>query len=180
MNPTTDFDFGTIMWLIGLASIDFYATVGVIAFGLYFNWITGIPIYLHPLGTPGAVGIFGLIWFIEHIVEKIPGVAIAWKWFHAIAKPIAILSFLLIVAFKMNSGTLALAIVPGLILTIIINLIYAKIWTVLGAIPVIPIFVTILEDIIIGLTVIKKIAPDATVVNAAISSFWTEAVTQFV
>lgn len=163
MNSTADFDFQTIMWLIGLASIDFYATIVVISFGLYFNLLTGIPNYLQPLGSQGAVSVFGIIWFIEHIIEKIPIVAIGWKWFHAVAKPIAILVFLLIVAFKMNSGTIALAIVPGFFIAIIINLIYAKVWTILGAIPIVPIFVTILEDIIIGLTVIKKIAPDASV-----------------
>lgn len=166
-----EIDFSTLMWLVGLASIDLYAVICVISFSLYFNLISGIPTFFHPLGSLSCLIIFGIIYIVEHFVEKIPGAAIAWNWFHAIAKPITVLILVLILAFEMDSFKIGLYAIPALILSVIISVLDGKIWTILGAIPVVPIFVTIIEDIVVGLMVIKKIAPHAKVAALKASSF---------
>jgi hypothetical protein len=158
-----DIDFSTILWLATSASFDLYATVFFIGLFTRFDWIQGTPAYLLPLAKNGPLTLFGIIYFIEHIVEKIPGIAVAWNWFHVFARPITIILFLLITAFEFESGTLALSIIPVIVITLLINVFDAKLWTVIGLIPVVPIFITILEDIIVALIIIKKVAPHVTV-----------------
>jgi hypothetical protein len=83
-----------------LAAIDFYATSLFIGLALRFTWFAGIPSYCSPLATDGFLMLFGILYLVEHFVEKIPGASVAWTWVHAIIKPIAVLVFLLQIAFN--------------------------------------------------------------------------------
>jgi hypothetical protein len=157
-----EIDFNTILWLAASASFDLYATVFFIGLFTRFDWIQGTPLYLLSLAKNGPLTLFGIIYFIEHIAEKIPGLGAAWNWFHVFARPITIILFLLITAFEFESGTIALAIVPVIIITLIVNVLDAKLWTVISLIPVVPILYTILEDIIVALIILKKVAPHVT------------------
>ncbi|NBB31511.1 DUF4126 domain-containing protein [Cellulophaga sp. BC115SP] len=158
--PSHVVNMGLILKLISLAAVDFYATSLFIGLALRFTWFAGIPSYFSPLATDGFLMLFGVLYLVEHFVEKIPGASVAWTWAHAIVKPIAVLVFLLQIAFNTSFEISFMTILLGLILVVLISLIDAKLWTVLGFIPFAPVVVTIAEDIIVVLLVSKSILPN--------------------
>lgn len=150
-----------IFYLCGLAAIDFYMCTFLISLIVHFGWMQGIPTYFNPLGTTSMLWIFGTFYILEHVAEKIPGVAIFWNLVHAAIKPIAVLVFLSTIYFNASYQISGFTVLSIFAIVIAISVIDAKIWIFLGAIPIVPIFVTIAEDIIIGLSVFFTIAPFA-------------------
>ena len=151
-----------LLKLSALASIDFYMTVFGLGLLVRFGGITGMPGVLQPFGHAGVMFLFGTLYLIEHIAEKIPGVAVAWNWVHAVIKPISVVLFVIVVTLDIGVGTLIVAVPFALVITVILSLLDAKIWTFLGLIPVLPVFVTLVEDVVVFVLVMQSVAGLAT------------------
>jgi hypothetical protein len=71
--PSHVVNMGLILKLTSLAAIDFYATSLFIGLALRFTWFAGIPSYCSPLATDGFLMLFGILYLVEHFVEKYQG-----------------------------------------------------------------------------------------------------------
>jgi hypothetical protein len=157
---TTVVNMGLVMKLVTLAAIDFYATGFFIGIAIKYKLFEGIPEFLNPLASSNILLLFGTLYTVEFFLEKAPMAPIAWNWAHVIVKPIAVLIFLLAVAYKVEFSINFFTVLFAFITVIIVSFFDAKIWTFLGLLPGIPIIATLLEDIIIVLVVSKTIMPD--------------------
>jgi hypothetical protein len=140
-----------------LASIDFYMTVFGLGVIVRFGIITGVPAILEPFAHSGVMFLFGALYLIEHVAEKIPVVAVGWNWAHAVIKPISIVLFVIVATFDIGVSTLIMAVPFAFVITVILSLVDAKLWTFLGLVPVLPVVVTLIEDVVVFVLMMRSV-----------------------
>lgn len=77
--------------LLGLSfasGVNLYAAILVVGLGLRYEWLTGFPKELAPLGHPAVLITAALLYCVEFFADKIPFVSAAWDTIHTFIRPI--------------------------------------------------------------------------------------------
>jgi len=77
--------------LLGLSfasGVNLYAAILVVGLGLRYEWLTGLPRELAPLGHPVVLITAALLYCVEFFADKIPFVSAAWDTIHTFIRPI--------------------------------------------------------------------------------------------
>ena len=77
--------------LLGLSfasGVNLYAAILVVGLGLRYEWLTGLPKDLAPLGHPAVLITAGLLYCVEFFADKIPFVSAVWDTIHTFVRPV--------------------------------------------------------------------------------------------
>lgn len=78
----------TVFPLALTSGINLYATVCVVGLSIRFEWVRDTPVTLNGLRSPWVIGIAGVLYIIEFIVDKFDFFDNAWDLIHTFIRPV--------------------------------------------------------------------------------------------
>jgi hypothetical protein len=79
---------GTLFGLSFVSGINLYATVAVVGMCSKYHLVRGLPAEFQILGHDGVITVALLLYFIEFVVDKIPGLDTLWDSLHTFIRPL--------------------------------------------------------------------------------------------
>jgi hypothetical protein len=150
-------DWWILISLLLCSSIDLYITVFLIGFIIHFGWDTNVPAFLNPLSEFNSRLIFGLLYCIEFIAEKIPVVLSIWTGLNVLVKPAITFYFLYIITQNLSSFSDVFLIWFCYVVYLLVVVGEGYLTHLLDFLPGSSWILTVLEDIFIAIIVINTI-----------------------
>jgi hypothetical protein len=106
----------TLSSVLGLAfasGVNIYLTTFALGLGIRFHWINGLPDALSMLANPLILVVSGLLFAIEFLADKIPGVSVIWDGFQTFVRPAGGAALAFLSAMNMDREWQVLALLVG-------------------------------------------------------------------
>ncbi|SFM43747.1 DUF4126 domain-containing protein [Thermodesulforhabdus norvegica] len=87
---------GRLLGLSFVSGINLYATIAVVGLAVKFKAVSNVPPELYVLANDGVIGLALVLYFLEFVADKIPGLDTMWDLLHTFIRPFggALLAFL--------------------------------------------------------------------------------------
>lgn len=79
---------GTLLGLSFVSGINLYATVAVVGLCTKYRWVEGLPGEFDVLGNDAVIFVAVLLYIMEFLVDKIPGLDTLWDFIHTLIRPL--------------------------------------------------------------------------------------------
>ncbi|MEJ5349768.1 MAG: DUF4126 domain-containing protein [Desulfosoma sp.] len=103
---------GSLLGLSFICGINLYATVAVVGLCLKHGLVHGLPSELSVLADDAVIFVALLLYFVEFVIDKIPGMDTLWDTLHTIIRP---LGGALLAVLQVGEGSQALEVIAFMI-----------------------------------------------------------------
>jgi hypothetical protein len=79
---------GTLFGLSFISGINLYATVAVVGICTKYRLVAGVPEEFHVLGNDAVIFVAVLLYLLEFLVDKVPGLDTLWDFIHTLIRPL--------------------------------------------------------------------------------------------
>ncbi len=79
---------GLVLGLSFIAGVNLYATIAVVGICVKYHLIQGLPPDFHLLANSAVISIALVLYFLEFLIDKVPGLDMAWDSLHTFIRPL--------------------------------------------------------------------------------------------
>lgn len=79
---------GTLLGLSFVSGVNLYATVAVVGICTKYELVGGLPQELNVLGNDAVIFVAVLLYLLEFLVDKVPGLDTLWDFIHTLIRPL--------------------------------------------------------------------------------------------
>lgn len=103
---------GSLLGLSFISGVNLYATVAIVGLCLKHGLVQGLPPELYALASDAVIFVALVLYFVEFVVDKIPGLDTLWDTLHTIVRP---LGGALLAVMQVGEGSPALEVIVFMI-----------------------------------------------------------------